>query len=362
MFFRDGQALDLFGPGRHTLTTQNLPFLRRIINFPTNGETPFHCEVYFINKTEQMAIKWGTDSKIQYMEPTYQFPLEIGASGEMSLRAEDSRKLLVRLVGTERQFGHKELMQYFRAFLITHLKSYLVHEIQEKRLSIFEIDGQMDRISEDLKKRLWNDFMDYGLSLERFLVTTIVKPDGDAAYETFKSIHFRQYADVAQAQLKQRVGIIEEQTQAQRRVIDAQGMAEKRRLEGYTYQQERGFDVAEKVAQNEGTGEFTSAGMGLGMMVGVGGAVSGSVGGIFQSAMGNMAPIPPPPPVDPLAAFCENCGAKLVQGARFCEQCGAPSTAPAKPVCSGCGYQFERPGKFCPKCGKKRGDPQNETS
>ena len=57
IFFLNGQALDLFGPGRHTLETQNIPLLRRIINIPTGGESPFHCEVYFINKTEQMAIR-----------------------------------------------------------------------------------------------------------------------------------------------------------------------------------------------------------------------------------------------------------------------------------------------------------------
>ena len=77
VFFLNGQALDLFGPGRHTLETQNIPLLRHLINIPTDGETAFHCEVYFINKTEQMAIRWGTDSKVQYIEPTYKFPFNL---------------------------------------------------------------------------------------------------------------------------------------------------------------------------------------------------------------------------------------------------------------------------------------------
>ncbi|MDR3122533.1 MAG: SPFH domain-containing protein, partial [Treponema sp.] len=81
LFFLNGQALDLFGPGRHTLETQNIPLIRGILNKPAGAEAPFHCEVYFINKTEQLSIKWGTDSKVQYMEPVYQFPLQIGASG-----------------------------------------------------------------------------------------------------------------------------------------------------------------------------------------------------------------------------------------------------------------------------------------
>lgn len=78
LFFLNGQALDLFGPGRYTLETQNIPKIGKILNRTTGDQTPFHCEVYFINKTEQMSIKWGTDSKVQYIEPTYGFPLSIG--------------------------------------------------------------------------------------------------------------------------------------------------------------------------------------------------------------------------------------------------------------------------------------------
>lgn len=93
IFFLNGQALDLFGPGRHTLETQNIPLLGKLINLPTGGKTPFHAEIYFINKTEQMAIGWGTNSRAQFLEPTYGFPLSIGTSGEMSLRITDSRRL-----------------------------------------------------------------------------------------------------------------------------------------------------------------------------------------------------------------------------------------------------------------------------
>jgi membrane protease subunit (stomatin/prohibitin family) len=57
VFFMNGQALDLFGPGRHSLETQNLPYVSRFFNRPTGDETPFHCEVYFVNKTEQMTVK-----------------------------------------------------------------------------------------------------------------------------------------------------------------------------------------------------------------------------------------------------------------------------------------------------------------
>ena len=72
-----------------------------------------------------MAIRWGTDSKVQYLEPTYKFPISIGASGEMSLSVSDSRKLLIKLVGTEAFLGQAKLIQFFRAFLMTRVKTYI---------------------------------------------------------------------------------------------------------------------------------------------------------------------------------------------------------------------------------------------
>ncbi|MDR1237179.1 MAG: SPFH domain-containing protein, partial [Propionibacteriaceae bacterium] len=110
VFFMNGLALDTFGPGRHTLETQNIPKLRGALEKLSRGRwstdrrtpldgsepfhtgedrTPYHCQVYFINMAEHMAIKWGTDSKVTYEDPEYHFPLQLGASGEMTLRVGD---------------------------------------------------------------------------------------------------------------------------------------------------------------------------------------------------------------------------------------------------------------------------------
>lgn len=347
IFFMNGQPLDLFGPGRYTLETQNLPILNKIINIPTGGESAFHCEVYFINKVDQMAITWGTDSKVQYMEPTYGFPIYIGAGGEMSLRVQDSKQLLIRLVGTEPDLSRDKLVSYFRAFLMARVKTYMAQVLKAEKISIFEIDEHLLEFSEELKKRLDGDFSDYGISLERFFVTRIVKPDGDPQFENFKALHYRQYADIADAKIRQQVGVIDQQTESQKMVIEAQGIAQKRSIEGYTYQQERGFDVAEKMAANEGAGNFSSAGIGLGMMAGVGGSVGNAVGTAFSGALNGIQQNAPD-------LFCEECGAKILPGAEFCDKCGHPLNRGGN-TCPKCGYRFERPGKFCPKCGTKRG-------
>lgn len=301
----NGQALDLFGPGRYTLETQNIPLIGKALNIPTGGQTPFHCEVYFINKTEQMAIKWGTDSKVQFMEPTFNFPLAIGASGEMSLRVSDSRKLLIKLVGTEDFLGQAGLTRYFRAFLMTRVKSYIAQVIQQQKINIFEIDAHLNELSAALMKLLQPDFDDYGIALERFFLTTVVKPDGEPTYEKFKSLYFRQYADITEARIRQQTQVIDAETEAQKTVIASQAMATKRAQEGYTYQQERGFDVAQDVAKNEATGQFTNMGVGLGTMAGVGGAVGGLVGNAVNGALDSAGSPQPqqPVPSDDMTAF-----------------------------------------------------------
>ena len=348
IFFMNGQALDLFGPGRYTLETQNIPLIGKALNRTTGDETPFHCEVYFINKTEQMAVKWGTDSKVQYVEPTYGFPILIGASGDMALSVSDSRKLLVKLVGTENLLTQNKLLSYFRSILMTRVKTYIAQVMKSNAINIFEIDQNLTSFSESIKQLLIPNFEDYGIVLKKFFVTTIVKPDGERQYEKFKELHFRQYADIAEAKLRQQVDIIEAETEAKKTIIESKALAEKRATEGYTYGQERGFDVAEKVAENEAVGEFTNMGVGFGTMAGVGGAVGGMVGGAMHDALGSVTNTSTPS----VQNFCENCGAKLNADAAFCEECGSPIQK--KNSCKNCGYIFERQGKFCPKCGTKR--------
>ena len=322
VFFMNGQALDSFPPGRHTLETQNIPLLRGFLSalsrgpFSTSGKTrldgrgeghtaddrtPYHCEVYFINMTEQMAVKWGTDSKVTYEDPGYHFPLQIGASGEMTLKVADPRKLLINIVGTDTILTQAGLVDKFRVFLLARVKPYIARTMREQQISIFATDEHMGEVSEHLHAVLRPDFEEYGLDLVRFFVTNIVKPDGERNYERFKELRFRQYGDVADAEIRKQVGIIDQQTDAQRTVIQAGATAESRRLQGYTYSDERTFDVAQATAENEAVGQMSNLGIGLGVMQGVSSGLGGAVAGITNQAMGNGA-IPAPAPSTPSAA------------------------------------------------------------
>lgn len=345
VFFTNGQALDPVGPGQYTLGSQLLPQTSKELSPANDGEMLPRCEVYFINKAEQMAIKWGTDSRVQYLEPTYRFPISIGASGEMSLRVGDSRKLMQKLVGTENLLGQQKLAPFFRAFLMTRVKTYIAQYMRNNAVSIFEIDGHLTEFSEALHAQLTPDFADYGISLERFFVTTVVRPDGDWQYERFKDLHFRQYADIAEAELRQQTDLIQAQTEAQKVIIDSQAQATKRAQEGYTYQQERGFDLAQDVARNRSAGQSPNAEPDHAAMAAVGSLIKDTVGAAGNSAGSNARTE---------IQFCYNCGARLAAGAAFCDECGTAVPA-AHTQCAKCGFVFERAGKFCPKCGTKRG-------
>ena len=346
VFFMNGQALDSFGPGRHTLTTQNMPFVSGFFNRVTGDTTPFHCEVYFVNKTEQMAIKWGTSSKMEYVEPTYGFPIQLGACGEMCLRVEDARKLLVKVIGTEHGITQDQLVEKFRSFLLLRFKNYVVTLIKQEKISIFEIDEYLERISEAVMAKLRDDFIDYGIALEQFLVTTIIKPEEDKNYRRYKDLHFRQYADIAEAKLQQQLGIIEQQTKAQRMVIEAEGLARKRNLEGYTYQQERQFDVAERFAENEATGQLANMGIGVGMIGGIGGTVGNNISGLVGGALNQAAA----PQAGNGTTKCAQCGTELNAAAKFCQECGQKL---GSPKCPKCGIEIVSGVKFCPECGEK---------
>ena len=344
VFYMNGQILDRFEAGRYTLQTQNIPLIGKFYNKVFGDKTPFHCEIYFINKTEQMAVKWGTDSKVEYIDPIYKFPIQLGASGEMTLRVEDACKLLVKIVGTEHNLSQTSVVQKFRAFLMTKFKTYMSNYIRENKINIFQIDEKLTEVSKNMHELLLNDFKEYGLSLVHFFVTTIIKPEDDSTFKRFKELYFRQYADVAEAQLKQKVDIIAQETEKQKMILEAEGLATKRKIEGYTYSQERGLDIAESFAKNESGNNMSNLGIGLGVMAGVG----GTIGGIVNNSLENVTNS------SEKSIKCPKCNSDIPENAKFCLKCGKKieRLSENEIICSKCGKKTPR-GRFCMECGAK---------
>ena len=113
ILFRDGQALDLFGPGRYTLSTDNIPLLRRVMNIPTGGESPFKANVWFVNKSSVLDVKWGTQTPILLRDPEYKIALPVRAYGQFGLQIEDSRKFVLKLGVNRERLTREDLMGLF---------------------------------------------------------------------------------------------------------------------------------------------------------------------------------------------------------------------------------------------------------
>lgn len=399
IFFMNGQALDLFGPGRHTLTTQNIPLVGKALNRVTGGETPFHCEVYYINKTVQMAVKWGTDSKVRFIEPTLGIPFAIGASGEMNLAVSDARRLLVKLVGTmngiaweDRGSGFtKSLSQSFRPLISTAIKTHLSASIKAQNINILEIDENLEMLSAILREKILPGFEEYGLTIPQFYISNVLLPEDDPNFRRMRelqTVSFQTKMAEAEATVRsakaeaeatvtaaQRKIELERQTteteiarrEAERRLIEAQAEAQAAKMAGYAeaeIMQVKGYtqkDIIEadvKKAFAEGLGNMGANGGGSGVIgdvigLGVGMAAAGAVGSQFGDMFKGMTGGAQAPAEAPAKEEkCPNCGSAVPANAKFCLECGTKieKLADDEVICPSCGKKVRR-GKFCLECG-----------
>lgn len=283
IFFRNGQALDLFGPGRHTLKNSNIPFLKNITNIPTNGDTPFHCEIYFINKVYSMNLLWGTPTQILIQDPVFGISVSLGASGQFAIRINNSRKFLIKLVGTLNQFTQESLTDYFRGILLTKIKENLSNKIMFEKISILEINSHLSDLSEKIGAILKNEMEIYGIELVNFYINNILIPEKDESIISLK----KALAD------RNRFNIL-----------------------GTNYQQERTFNILESAASNEGTGgSLIGAGLGIGM----GGNIGAFVGEEFKNSLSNIKNVSLKN-----IKTCSKCGRESGVDDKFCSQCGSP--------------------------------------
>ena len=179
VFFRSGEALDSFGPGRYTLETGVMPKMNRVYPLPVNGQ-PFHAEVYFVNLTTQMGIKWGTSSKVGLFDPATGIHVELGASGSFNLRVVDARRLLIRLVGTTDSLSRDQIfggdMSWFRTMVMARVKGNLARVIRENSISVLELDERVEQIGQALRAAINPDLNEYGLDMPEFYVGSIITP------------------------------------------------------------------------------------------------------------------------------------------------------------------------------------------
>ncbi len=251
VFFRDGKALDVFGPGRHTITTANIPLLVNLIGKAFSGQTPFKAEVYFVSTREFLDLKWGTPEPITIRDAVLRMA-RLRAFGTFAMQVAEPQLFVNQIVGVQRLYRTADIERFLRSIIITKLTDLL----GELGRSILDIPAMIEELAAGVTAKAEPDFAARGLLLKSVYIESISPTE-----ETAKAI---------------------DQAAAMGAIGD---------MDAYLkYQAALGMREA---AQQGGAGGLTGAGVGLG---------AGAAMGITMAQMMGQAMQKPAQPAEPAAA------------------------------------------------------------
>jgi membrane protease subunit (stomatin/prohibitin family) len=264
VFINEGQIADVFKPGMHTLTTQNLPILSTIKGWKYGFESPFKAEVYFVNTRKFTDLKWGTPGPATMRDKEFGI-VRATAFGIYTIRIKDAGIFIRDISGTEGRFTTDEIQENLRGKIGLRIKEVM----PELGISIIDMEAKVTEMGRMLRERIGVDFEAMGLELCEVQVQDIGLPE-----EVEKAID-------------------------KRGAIAAVG-----NLQAYTQYETASAIQAAATTPNSAAG----AGMGLGAGFAMGGAMAGQMGAAMQAgAAGMQAPAAAtsamPPPLPTAVAF-----------------------------------------------------------
>ena len=171
VFFRDGKAMDSFGPGRHTLTTANVPIITRILTIPWE-KSPFQASVYFVGKQTFVDQKWGTRQPIIVRDKQFGM-VRLRGFGKYSFRVTDSSALISTLVGTQGKYTTEEISDFLKDLIVARLADLL----GTLQIDMLELPAKFDEIASATRSKLSDEFAKYGLELADFFINAITPPE-----------------------------------------------------------------------------------------------------------------------------------------------------------------------------------------
>lgn len=320
VFFRDGKALDVFGPGRHTITTNNVPLLTRIISIPFGGTSPFQCSVMFVSRQVFQNLKWGTKMPILVKDPELG-RVQLRAFGKFSIKIADPQLFVGTIAGTRGWITTQQIEDFLRDLIVQRLTDLLGENFR----SIDELTSNYNELAIATKAQAVDDFAKQGLELVDLIVGSITLPE-----------------------------------EVQKRIDEGAGMRAIGNMNAYM--QYQSAQAIRDAAKQPGTG--AGEGMGLGLGFGMGNVMAQNFQQPHQQGYPPQQGYPqqpyppqqqqmPPQPAQPPQAVaptvsCPKCQSPNAQGAKFCAECGLSLLPKA---CSRCNHPLNAGAKFCSECG-----------
>jgi membrane protease subunit (stomatin/prohibitin family) len=303
VFFRDGKGLDVFGPGRHTLTTQNLPLLTKVLALPWGFRSPFRAEVYFVSLRIFTNMRWGTKDPVVFKDSELGL-VRLRAFGTFTMQVTQPLLFLNTLVGNRPGLQTEDVEDYLREVIVSRLNDFLGETVD----TVLNLPRYYDEMAVAVKTRLTEDFRKYGLELVDLFINRITPPE------------------------------------AVQKVMDERtGMGAVGDLNQFLK-----FKVAQAVTGGSGNGAApagdVASGLGLGLGAGLGMMIPGMV---FKVLGGDGQMIERA--VARGLVNCPECLGEVPLDSRFCAHCGHQLVVVRK--CLRCGKNVTASARFCPACG-----------
>jgi excisionase family DNA binding protein len=246
IFFRDGKALDVLGPGRHTISTANFPLLTSLLGAAFNNRTPFTAEVFFVTMREFADVKWGTSQPIIVQNAGVGLGISLlQGFGTYSFQVNDPQQFVTQIVGASQSFSLPAIENRLRSMLLSKIQDLLGTTTATQ--NVLQLIGLTEELGAAVKAKAQDDFAAIGLLLKSFYISSL-KPSDKSAEE-----------------------------------LRAMGM-----LDMNTYTQLQAADALRDAAQNQSGGAGLTAGIGAG--VGLGNIISQAYGANAQQSAQPAAP------------------------------------------------------------------------
>lgn len=382
LFVKDGIIEEVFGAGKYTLTTENYPFLTKLMSkLLTGGVSAYSCKVYYINKSHHLELKWGTSMPLRCIDPVWGIEVHVQGRGAYSVVVKDSKKFFVKLVGANVAATEADIVKQFKTAFLQYITDGLFEYINGSTDEIIVTCNKKNALAKNLTPVL-NEILDeYGLELVNFYIENLEIPENDDSMQRIREMRIQRQEkqferEQSMADQRMEMGLRQESAVADRFVSGQRAQSDYERMKirdqdgNNGWARQEAAEIMKTMAEkSDNSGNIlTEIGMGLGM--------GRAIGNVAEDMFNNLNASNNPTKslicskcnaVNPEGMkFCGNCGSELVEpgkvcsscgavvppGMKFCGVCGTPVT-PQKKHCPNCGQELSGEAKFCGACGTK---------